>query len=404
VSAILEQRTWEPGAPAVEGGIALCEPEIRGNAWRYVKDCLDTGWVSSVGTYVDRMERDMAARTQTPYAVAAVNGTAALHIALLAAGVQAEDEVLMSTLTFIAPANAVRYVGAWPVFVDAEAAYWQMDPAKTRDFLEKECHRANGALIDKATGRRVRAIMPVHILGHPVDMDPICELADRFGLSVIEDATEALGATYKNRPTGSIGDIACFSFNGNKIITTGGGGMITTDRKDWAEKAKYLTTQAKDDPLEFVHGAIGYNYRLTNIAAAIGVAQLELLDEFITLKRRIAQVYDETFLDLPGIQPMHEAEWAFSTFWMYTILVDEDKCRASSRELIQSLAAQHIQARPLWQPMHRSPAMADCRSYECTVADDLNQKAVSLPCSVGLSHEQQTQVRDSVRSIISGKH
>jgi perosamine synthetase len=386
------EKNHEPGIPAGKESIALCEPEIHGNEWKYIKDCLDTGWVSSVGAYVNSMEKAMASRSETEFAVATVNGTAALHIALIVAGIKPDDEVLISTLTFIAPANAIRYVGAWPVFIDAEPEYWQIDPSKLKDFLEKECSAKNGALVNKTTGRVIKAIMPVHILGHPIDMDPILELSKRFGLVVIEDATEGLGAKYKKKPLGSLGDIACFSFNGNKIITTGGGGMITTNNQVWAKRAKYLTTQAKDDPIEFIHGEIGYNYRLTNIAAAMGVAQLELLDEFILAKRRIAAVYSDAFRFMSGIQPIKEAEWAFSTFWLYTILVDEQEYGVSSRKLIQKLAEENIQARPLWQPMHRSPSMQNCQSYNCNVADKLNKLAVSLPCSVGLSEEKQKKV------------
>jgi len=307
----------EPGAPAAEALIPLSVPEIRGNEWKYTKECLDTNWVSSIGPFVDRFEQELAARVGTGYAVATVNGTAALHVALLVAGIGPDDEVLVSTLTFIASANAIRYVGAWPVFVDAEPDYWQMDPQKTTDFLEKGCRWNNGELRNRRTGRRVRAILPVHILGHPVDMDPILEVARKYGLAVIEDATESLGAKYKGRMGGHLGDAACFSFNGNKIITTGGGGMLVTDKEEWALKAKYLTTQAKDDPVEFRHDAVGYNYRLTNIQAAMGCAQFEVLDEYVNTKRRIAATYTEALRDVPGITPMREASWAFSIFRLY---------------------------------------------------------------------------------------
>ena len=218
--------------------IPLCVPAIGGNEWAYLKECLDTTFVSSVGPFVDRFEREVAARVGTRFGVATASGTAALHTALMVAGVKPEDEVLVSTLTFIAPANAVRYAGAWPVFIDAEPEYWQMDPEKVKTFLERDCVWKQGALLNKATGRRVRALLPVHVLGHPVDMDPMLELARKYNLLVIEDATECLGAAYKGRATGHLGDIACFSFNGNKIITTGGGGMIVTDREDWASRGE----------------------------------------------------------------------------------------------------------------------------------------------------------------------
>jgi perosamine synthetase len=395
--------SFEPGAPASDETIPLCVPEIRGNEWKYVKECLDTNWVSSVGPFVDRFEKELAEYVGTEHAVATVNGTAALHIALLVAGVQPDDEVLVSTLTFIAPANAIRYVGAWPVFIDAEPEYWQMDPQKVVDFLEEECRWSNGELRNKTTGRRVKAILPVHILGHPVNMDPILDVARKYDLTVIEDATESLGAKYKGQMVGTLGDIACFSFNGNKIITTGGGGMIVTDNEDWEEKAKYLTTQAKDDPLEYVHNEIGYNYRLTNIQAAMGVAQLEQLDDYIAAKRRIARRYNEAFGDVSGITPMKEADWAFSIFWMYTILIDEKKYGKESRELLKLLGELGIQTRPLWQPLHLSPAHNDYQRPQCKVAERLSRQALSLPSSVGLTNTEQRRTLSVLRRLM-GHH
>ena len=378
--------------PPKEGFTPLCVPEIRGNEWKYVKECLDTGWVSSVGSFVERFELDVAKFVGTRFGVAAVNGTAALHTALLVAGVQPGDEVLISTLTFIAPANAIRYVGAWPVFVDAEPDYWQMDPGRVLDFLENRCEWRRGNLHNKVTGRRVKAIMPVHILGHPVHMDRILEAARKFNLVIIEDATESLGAKYRESMVGTLGDIACFSFNGNKIITTGGGGMIVTDNEEWARKAKYLTTQAKDDPVEYVHNEIGYNYRLTNLLAAVGCAQMEQLPTYIVAKRRIASVYSKAFEALAGITPMHEAHWAYSTFWLYTILVDRSAFGIDSRSLLRRLEQEKIQTRPLWQPIHLSKAFLDCGRFECPVAERLNCEALSLPCSVGITDEDLNTV------------
>ena len=387
---------FEPGAPVAVGGVPLCVPEIRGNEWAYIKECLDTNFVSSVGPFVDRFERDLAAYTGAKYAVATSSGTAALHIALLVAGIQPDDEVLVSTLTFIAPVNAIRYAGAWPVFIDAEAEYWEMDSQKAREFLYNQCRRVDDELRNIHTGRRVRAIMPVHILGHPVDMDAVMALAREFNLVVIEDATESLGATYKGVMTGRIGHVACFSFNGNKIITTGGGGMIVTDNEAWARKAKYLTTQAKDDPLEFVHNEIGFNYRLTNIQAAMGCAQLEKLEEYIAIKRRIAATYAEAFDDVRGLTLMPQASWAESIFWMYTILVDSSAYGMDSRALMRKLAGQGIQARPLWQSAHLSTAHAGSFTVDCSVAERLNRDALSLPSSVGLMAEDQKRVIETV--------
>jgi perosamine synthetase len=382
---------------AADGFVPLCVPEIRGNEWTYVKESLDTGWVSSVGAYVTKFERVVADFVGTRYGIATVNGTAALHIALLVAGVQTDDEVLTSTLTFIAPANAIRYVGAWPVFIDAEPRFWQMDAEKVTDFLTKGCEWRAGALRNRATGRRVRALLPVHILGHPVDIDALLELARKYELAVIEDATESLGATYRGRQVGHLGDIACLSFNGNKLITTGGGGMIVTDREDWARRAKYLTTQAKEDSVEYVHHKIGFNYRLTNLQAAIGVAQMEQLDSYVSAKRLIAERYGQAFRDLPGITSMPEAEWARSAYWLYTILVEKSDFGSSSRELLHTFEECRVQTRPLWQPLHLSAAHTGAYATDCSVAERLHEQALSLPCSVGLYPEVQNRVIEQVQ-------
>jgi perosamine synthetase len=377
---------------SVKKSIALSAPEIRGNEWKYIKDCLDSGWVSSVGAYVDRFEQLVATAVGTRYAVATCNGTVALHTALLVAGVQPDDEVLVSTLTFIAPVNAIRYANAWPVFVDAERDYWQLDTAKLADFLRNGCHRIGGKLLNRSSGRCIRAILPVHILGHPVDMDPVLSLAREYQLAVIEDASECLGSRYRGRAVGSLGDIACLSFNGNKIITTGGGGMIVTDKPDWAARAKYLTTQAKDDPVEFVHGAIGYNYRLTNIQAAMGCAQLERLSSHLGSKQRIAGRYQDGLAGVPGLTVMPSAPWAQATFWLYTILIEPNESGSDSRRIMRELESNGIQSRPLWQPIHKSPAHANCQACHCDTAEWLNARALSLPSSVGLSTDDQDSV------------
>lgn len=330
------------------------------------------------------------------YAVATMNGTAALHVALLVAGVGPDDEVLVSDLTFIAPVNAIRYVGAWPVLIDADPRYWQIDPGKVVDFLEKECVWRSGALYNRTSRRRVRALLPVHILGHPVEMGPILDVAKKFGLVVIEDATEGLGASYEGRKIGALADISCLSFNGNKLITSGGGGMLVTERQDWASEARYLTTQAKDDPLESVHGRIGYNYRLTNLQAAMGCAQLEQLDAYIAAKRKIAASYSRAFKKIGGIASMRAAPWAFSVFWMFTILVDEKRYGMGSRELLRRLGQGGIETRPLWQPLHQSPVHSQCQNYHCDIAEKINREALSVPCSVGLRPADQQQVVEQI--------
>ena len=389
-----------PGAPPPAGFVPLIVPELRGNEWKYIKECLDTNWVSSVGSYVEQFEHVVAEKAGTKYAIATVNGTSALHIALMLAGVERDDEVLTSSLTFIAPVNAIRYVGAWPVMIDAEARFWQINAQGVTDFLEKQCQWDGETLRNKQTGRRVKAILPVHILGHPCDLEPILAIAERFSLPVVEDATEGLGALYKGRSLGGLSTAGCFSFNGNKIITTGGGGMLVTNDADWAARARYLTTQAKDDPIEYVHNEVGYNYRLTNLLGAMGCAQMEQLDLFVDAKRQIARRYDEALGSLAGIKVPGEAEWAFSSYWMYTVLIDEKVAGVDSRSLIRELAARIIQCRPLWQPIHRSLAHRDAGLFDCPISDRLHQQALSLPCSVGLTSSDQSRVIEAMSALV----
>lgn len=388
--------SFEPGAAVAEGGIPLCVPELRGNEWRYVKECLDTGWVSSVGPFVEQFEKNVAAYVGAARGVAMSTGTAALHIALLVAGVKPDDEVLVSDLTFIAPANAIRYANAWPVLVDAEPVYWQMDVGRAIEFLENQCKWEDGKLVNTVTGRRVSAIVPVHILGHPVDLDPLLEVANKYKLAIVEDATESLGSEYRGRKVGNLGDIGCFSFNGNKIITTGGGGMLVTNDQSLAAKAKYLSTQAKDDPVEYVHKETGFNYRLSNVQAALGCAQMELLDEFVAIKRGLAAEYAKAFADVPGVTMMAEASWACSIFWLNTVLIDAEDYGEDSRALMKRLARRGIQARPLWEPLHRSHALQGVQNVGGEVADDINRRALSLPSSVGMTPEQVQEVIGAV--------
>ncbi len=380
--------------------IPLCVPEIGGVERRYVEECLATGWVSSVGAFVDRFEQDFAARLGAAHAVATVNGTAALHAALLVAGVEPGDEVLVSTLSFIAPANAIRYAGAHPVFVDAEPATWQMDTGRLAAFLERDCAPGDGGLRNRATGRRVAAILPVHLLGHPVDLDPILALAGRHGLPLVEDACESLGATYKGRAVGRDGRLACFSFNGNKLITTGGGGMILTDDQALAARARYLTTTAKDDPAEGIHGAVGYNYRLTNLQAAMGCAQLERLGELLAAKRRIAAAYGEGLAGLPGVTAMPEAPWTESAFWLYTIRIDPAAARQDRDALRAHLRRAGIETRAFWQPLHLSPAHAGAACLGGAVAETLQREMLSLPCSCGLTESDQARVIAAIREAL----
>ncbi|PYN66136.1 MAG: LegC family aminotransferase [Candidatus Rokuibacteriota bacterium] len=366
-------------------------PCLRGNEWQYLKECLDSNWVSSVGPFVDRFERELAGWLGVRYGVATVNGTAALHVALLVAGVEAGDEVLVPALTFVATANAVRYCGAVPVFMDSEPRTWTVDPQKVADFLTRECDVRDGRVVNRTTGRRVRALLPVHLYGHPADLDPLLELAARFPLALVEDAAEALGASYKGRRVGAHGSVGCLSFNGNKIITTGGGGMILTDDEALARRARSLTTQARDEGPEWIHREVGFNYRLTNLQAALGVAQLEQLEGFVAEKRETARVYAEALAALGGAEPLGEAPWATSSFWMSSTLLDPARY-GDARALIARANAEGIQLRPLWRPLHRQPVFAGQQAYRIEVADHLYARGVSLPCSVGITPEERLRV------------
>jgi perosamine synthetase len=375
-------------------------PHLAGNEWKYLKECLDTNWVSSAGPFVDRFEREVATYVGAPHAVATVNGTAALHVALLAAGVRAGDEVLVPTFTFIATANAVTYCGAQPVFLDSEGASWGLDAAKLADFLSRECVVRNGEVVNRATGRVVRVLLPVHLYGHPFDIDAVLEVAGHYPLAVVEDAAEALGARYKGRAVGCDGLLSCLSFNGNKIITTGGGGMVLARDEQTAARVRRLTTQARADALEYIHEATGYNYRLTNLQAALGVAQLEQLRGFVEAKRDTAAHYRELLARVPGVTVVTEAPWARSTYWMTSVLVERAAC-PDVRGLLRRLNAGGIGARPLWRPLHLQPVYAGTQAYRVEVAEKLYERGLSLPCSVGITTEERQTVATALAAALS---
>lgn len=384
-----------------EDFIPLCVPCLRGRELDYLRECVETNWVSYAGPFVPRFEALTAASVGSAHAVATNSGTAALHIALKLAGVEPGDEVLVSDLTFIAPVNAIRYCGAHPVFFDAEPLYWQINVDHVREFLETECRASSNRLLNRATGRRIAALLPVHILGHPLDLDPLIELATRYQIPLVEDATEALGARYRGKAVGGFGAFGCFSYNGNKLITTGGGGVLVTDDADAARLAKHLTTQAKSSIEEYFHDAVGYNYRLTNLQAAVGVAQMERLDECIERKRTIAARYATGLEGLPGLTLPREAEWAFSTFWLYTVLVDAAAAGLSSRDLMRRLAEDNIQSRPLWGLIHDQAPYRGAQAFRIRVAPRLFEQGLSLPCSVSLTEAQQDRVIAAVRRAVT---
>lgn len=382
--------------------VPLSVPELGGNERRYIKECLDTNWVSSVGPFVDRFETAFAARAKARHAVAAVNGTAALHLALRAVGLKPGELVILPDLTFAAPAFAVVYCGARPVFMDADPATWQMDAEKTARFLAEECRMVKGVCRHKRTGRRVRALLPVHLLGLACDMKAFMRLARRHRLAVVEDCAEAAGVRHRGRPVGTFGDAGCFSFNGNKIMTSGGGGMVVTDDRRIAGRVRYLSTQAKDDGLEYIHHEIGFNYRLTNVLAALGLAQLEQLKGFIARKRAVAEAYDDALREVPGITIMPHAPWTDPNFWLYTILLEPNCALRRRKAVVAGLRSRGVEARPLWHPLHGLPPFKRDLRYDLENSKRLYERAVSLPSSSSLTPADQRRCVAALKGALKG--
>jgi perosamine synthetase len=335
------------------------------------------------------------------HAVATVNGTAALHVSLLACGVNSEDEVMVPALTFIATVNAVKYCKSEPIFFDCVDDTLGLDINKVKEFLDQECFtKDDGFTYNLRTKKKIKAIIPVHIFGHPVDMEPLLELSRKYNILIIEDAAESIGSKYKGRPTGSFGKLSCFSFNGNKIVTTGGGGLVGTDDKELADKIKHLTTQAKTNhPYEYDHDTVGFNYRLTNVLAALGLAQLEKLEDFIKIKRDNAALYRELFQDMEEVKFFWEQDWAQSNFWFYTIKVPEKM----KNNLLEYLIAEKIQARPIWKLMHTLPMYEHCQSYAIEQASKAYNSCINIPCSVNIKKEEIHLVVEKIGEFLSRK-
>jgi aminotransferase in exopolysaccharide biosynthesis len=391
-------------APHQEPFLPLSVPVLRGREWEYVKECLDTGWVSTAGSYVGRFERVVAEFTGARHAIACVNGTSALHLALEVAGVQPEDEVLVPTLTFIATINAVHYTGAHPVFFDCDEFYC-LDPAGVMAFLAGETTWRDGHVWNRRTGRRISAIVPVHVFGNAVHFDALLPELQERNIAVVEDAAEALGTVYSDGPfagrhAGTIGKAGCLSFNGNKIITTGGGGMVLTDDDAFAERVRYLSTQAKDDPVRFVHNAVGYNHRLTNIQAALGVAQMEQLDDYIRTKKRNYELYVSAVAGIPGLRIAPTPPFAKSNYWFYALQID-DAYGCDREHVMACLDARHIQTRPVWELNHRQKPYAAEQQFRISRAPDLHRKTLNLPCSADLSEAAVARVCEVLRTIPS---
>jgi perosamine synthetase len=378
--AAMRRVLGEPSQP-----LPLHEPEFRGQEWAYVKECLDTGWVSSVGSYVDRFETDLAAFTGARHAIATSNGTSALHTCLLLAGVEHGDEVLLPALTFIATANAVSYTGATPHFVDSEPVSLGVDADKLERHLRETAQVTSDACFNRRTGTRIRALVVMHVFGHPCDLDALDALARRWRLILIEDAAESLGSSYRGRHTGNVGRVAALSFNGNKVVTTGGGGAVLTNDAELGRRAKHLTTTARTPHRwSFLHDEVGYNYRLPNLNAALGCAQLERLPSMIERKRRLAARYAAAFADVPGLAFLREPPRTASNYWLNAIVLDEAHA-AQRDELLQSLNDAGYASRPVWTLMHHLPMYRDCPRADLATAESAEARVINLPSSPKLA-------------------
>lgn len=361
--------------------IPVAEPLIGEKEKEYVRDCMESGWISSMGKYVPKFEEEFSRFCNTKYGISTCNGTTALHLALLVLDIKPQDEVIVPTLTFVATANVVRYTGATCVFVDSEDKTWNMDISRTENKINS----------------KTKAIIAVHLYGHPVDMDPIIELCKTKNIALIEDAAEAHGALYKGKVAGSMGDMGCFSFYGNKIITTGEGGMITTNNPEFAEKAKALRDHGMSPERRYWHPVIGYNYRMTNIQAAIGCGQLERIDEFIKKKREIAEKYNEFLKGIAGIVLPPEAEWAKNVYWMYSILI-EDGYGIDRDTLAVKLKEAGIDSRPFFCPIHLMPPYYSGQLLP--VAERLSRQGINLPSGVKLTEDDIARVCQTIIKIM----
>jgi pyridoxal phosphate-dependent aminotransferase EpsN len=376
-----------PDRPGARPRVHLSVPHMGGTEERYVREAIATNWLSTVGPNIDAFEAEFSRRIGLP-AVAVSSGTAALHLGLRLLGVGPGDEVFSPTLTFVASVNPIAYLGATPVFLDSERASWNLDP----DVLEH-------ALAARArAGRMPKALVVVHLFGQSADMDPLVALCERYGVLLLEDAAEALGTLYRGRPAGTIASVGAFSFNGNKIITTTGGGMLVAHDADRVRKARFWSTQARDPGLAYQHTEMGYNYRMSNLLAGIGRGQLEVLDDRVARRRAIAFRYRDAFADLPGITLMPQADYGVHTNWLSCFLIDSDRFGAARDEVIAELDRANIEARPVWKPMHLQPLYAGAERFGGAVAEDLFNRGICLPSSSSLTSEDQDRVIEVVRA------
>ena len=369
--------------------ILLSIPHMSGAEQAYVQQAFDSNWLSTVGPNLSAFEEEFQNYVGLP-AVALASGTAAIHLGLRLLGVGQGDRVFCSTLTFAASANPIRYLGAEPVFIDSNYETWNMDPGLVAEALRQSA----------AIGKLPKAVVVVDLYGQCADLEPIREICGQYGVPILEDAAEALGANYRGKPAGTLGDLGVFSFNGNKIITTTGGGMLVSARAAWVNKARFWSQQAQDPGLAYQHSEIGYNYRLSNVLAGIGRGQLAVLDLRVRQRRAIARRYQQAFEDLAGIKPMPQAPYGLHTNWLSCFLVEEIKFGVSRDALIAALDDANVESRPVWKPMHLQPLYRDCECYGGSVAADLFRKGICLPSSSSLSLEDQLRVINAVRMLV----
>ncbi len=381
--------------------IPLSVPNLSLDILENVKETIETGWVSTGGRFIEEFQEKIAEYLKTPQAVALQSGTAGLHLALKVLGVQSGEEVIVPTLTFVAAVNPVKYLGAEPVFMDCDPNL-NMDMDKLEVFLEKECSFTDGVLRNKKTDRMIRALIVVHVFGNPGNMEKLMELSEKYNLKIIEDATEALGSyytqgKYQNRHCGTIGDIGVFSFNANKIITTGGGGMVVAKKKEHLEKIQYLGVQAKNDPLYFIHDEVGYNYRMTNIQAAFGSDQMDRLESFIETKQKNYQRYKKGIEKIPGLRLLPFREDTRANHWFYSIIVDEQAYGINRDQLLKYLNDESIQTRPLWSLIHKQKPYQNNQAYDVKQAPFYEKHLINIPCSSNLTEEQVDRVLEYLR-------
>ena len=383
-----------------ESFIPLSTPQLDGKERQYLLECLDTGWVAA-GPFVRRFEEAVSQYLGAKDAVAVSSGTAALHLAMRLLDVGPGDEVVCPSLTFVASTNAISYTGARPVFLDSQRKTWGLDPQALHSFLKQECQWDSvTGLIDQRTGLRVKAIQVVHLYGHPVDMDPVLAAADEYSLPVIEDATESLGSRYKGTPTGTLGRLGCLSFNGNKTVTSGGGGMIISQDQNLIDRARSLINQAKEPGDEFYHSEEGFNYRLSNLQAAVGLAQFERLEEFVAARRCHAKQYDEALAEVPGITFFREQTWARSNYWLSTVLLDPDLLPCPPTEIVQRMRKSGIEVRRPFVPNHLLPPYRQDRAFgDLEVACSLYQQGLNLPSSAWLRTDHVEYVAEKLAAV-----